>query len=219
MGKSFARDMSDVYSKKDLSTLMELANDPRLMNDKEASKQLLAAIGEKNVEDLSVGDKNTILKLTISTSINAHTLATTLDNIQDATSGSATTETVDAIVNGILDSFEPTDISAFAALMDDPVSVAAMDPVLICISTICAATQIAKENNLVTADDVRNALVDVVDHGNTGNTVHDAAEAIAGVGNSENIDVLEKIFEGFKDINFDAEIISGSSLRELFPNP
>ena len=218
-GKSFSRDMTDVYSKQSLDKLLELANDPSLQNDKEASKQLLAAIGGKDVKSLSAEEKNTVLKLTISTSINAHTLATTLDNIQNATSGSASSDTVDAIVNGILDSFEPTDISAFATLMGDSASVSAMDPVLICISTICAATQIAKENNLVDADGVRDALVDVADHGNTGNTVHDAAEAIAGSGNTENISTLETIFEGFKDINFDAEIISGSTLREMFPNP
>lgn len=218
-GKSFSRDMTDVYSKQSLDKLLELAADPSLQNDKEASKQLLAAIGGKDVESLSPEEKNTVLKLTISTSINAHTLATTLDNIQNATSGSASSDTVDAIVNGILDSFEPTDITAFTTLMGDPASVSAMDPVLICISTICAATQIAKDNNLVNADGVRDALVDVADHGGTGNTVHDAAVAIAGSGNQDNIDALETIFGGFKDINFDAEIISGSTLREMFPNP
>lgn len=215
-GKSFSRDMTDVYSKQSLDKLLELANDPSLQNDKEASKQLLAAIGGKDVTSLSAEEKNTVLKLTISTSINAHTLATTLDNIQNATSGSASSDTVDAIVNGILDSFEPTDISAFATLMGDSASVSAMDPVLICISTICAATQIAKENDLADADDVRDALVDVAHDG--GSAVDSAATAIAGSQNTENVETLKTIFNGFKNIDFDAEIISGSTLREMFPN-
>ncbi|MCR5387351.1 MAG: hypothetical protein K6E69_09555, partial [Treponema sp.] len=105
-------------------------------------------------------------------------------------------------------------ISAFATLMGDSASVSAMDPVLICISTICAATQIAKENNLADADDVREALVDVAHDG--GSAVDSAATAIAK--ENKNVETLKTIFNGFKNINFDAEIISGSTLREMFPN-
>lgn len=216
-GKSFSRDMTDVYSKQSLDKLLELAADPSLQNDKEASKQLLAAIGGKDVSALSAEDKNTILSLTISTSITMDTLAETLSNLENAQDGS--TDTVDGIIDGILNSFQNTDLSAFTAVMSNASSVTQLDPVYVCLATVCAATQIAKANDMNTSSDLRQSLVNVVDAANNGSGVDakiDAAVAVIAP-NGENETELRTILEAFTNIDFDnSEIVSGKNLSSLF---
>ena len=69
----------------------------------------------------------------------------------------------------------------------------------------------------ISLDGMKVLLVDVAHDGES--AVGSAVNAIAGSQNTENVQTLTTIFEGFKDIDFDAEIISGSTLREMFPNP
>ena len=69
-GTGARRNLEDTYSRLSSSELADLISDPNLINDTEAGKQLLAALGKKDdLSSLSVEQKNAVLNLSVNSSI------------------------------------------------------------------------------------------------------------------------------------------------------
>ena len=84
MGTSARRDLSKNFSKINTNELADLITEPSMINDQEASRQLLESLGQRNdLDSLSSQQQSSVLDLLVSTSITSDTAAQVLDTLQE----------------------------------------------------------------------------------------------------------------------------------------
>lgn len=150
-GTGARRNLEDNYSKLSSSELADLISDPNLINDTEAGKQLLAALGKKDdLSSLSVEQKNAVLNLSVNTSITSGTVSGILSAVKDTEDSG---NKMEKLVTDILEKVDTTDISAVTQILSDKDSLSQLDDKALCLSSICLIAQVAKKENLLDKTD------------------------------------------------------------------
>ena len=128
-----------------------MISDPNLINDTEAGKQLLAALGKKDdLSSLSVEQKNAVLNLSVNSSITSDTVSGILSAIKDTENSE---NKMEQLVTDILEKVDTTDISAVTQILSDKDSLSQLDDKALCLSSICLIAQVAKKENLLDKTD------------------------------------------------------------------
>ena len=150
-GTGARRNLEDNYSKLSSSELADLISDPNLINDTEAGKQLLAALGKKDdLSSLSAEQKNAVLNLSVNTSITSGTVSGILSAVKDTEDSG---NKMEKLVTDILEKVDTTDISAVTQILSDKDSLSQLDDKALCLSSICLIAQVAKKENLLDKTD------------------------------------------------------------------
>lgn len=150
-GTGARRNLEDTYSRLSSSELADLISDPNLINDTEAGKQLLAALGKKDdLSSLSVEQKNAVLNLSVNTSITSGTVSGILSAVKDTEDSG---NKMEKLVTDILEKVDTTDISAVTQILSDKDSLSQLDDKALCLSSICLIAQVAKKENLLDKTD------------------------------------------------------------------
>lgn len=150
-GTGARRNLEDTYSRLSSSELADLISDPNLINDTEAGKQLLAALGKKDdLSSLSVEQKNAVLNLSVNSSITSDTVSGILSAIKDTENSE---NKMEQLVTDILEKVDTTDISAVTQILSDKESLGQLDDKALCLSSICLIAQVAKKENLLDKTD------------------------------------------------------------------
>lgn len=150
-GTGARRNLEDNYSKLSSSELADLISDPNLINDTEAGKQLLAALGKKDdLSSLSAEQKNAVLNLSVNTSITSDTVSGILSAVKDTEDSG---NKMEKLVTDILEKVDTTDISAVTQILSDKDSLSQLDDKALCLSSLCLIAQVAKKENLLDKTD------------------------------------------------------------------
>ncbi|MGN0739273.1 MAG: hypothetical protein ACI4LX_03790 [Treponema sp.] len=146
-GTGARRNLEENYSKLSSSELADLISDPNLINDTEAGKQLLSALGKKDdLSSLSVEQKNAVLNLSVNSSITSDTVSEILSAIKDTENSE---NKMEQLVTDILEKVDSADISAVTQILSDKESLGQLDDKALCLSSLCLIAQVAKQENLL----------------------------------------------------------------------
>ena len=209
-GSDLKRDLSDNFSKMKSDQLAGLISTPSIMKDKEASKKLLNELGKRDdITSLPAEDKNTVLNLMVNSSISAESLASIINEVSNAGSGSDPVELIDNILSNV----ESCDVGAAVAILTDVEKLDDLSDSSASLAMMCVIAQVAKSSEITDKlDKVMEDMGKVIKGGMT------ADQAVTDLGiKSEDVEALKAAFGAASKLkDLDAEIFPGMTMGSLF---
>lgn len=163
LGTSARRDLSKNFSKINTNELADLITEPSMINDQEASRQLLESLGQRNdLDSLSSQQQSSVLDLLVSTSITSDTAAQVLDTLQEV-SESEDGDEIDGkkIVKEILNSISDSDVAAATTILSNQDNLKNLDANSICLGAICVVAQVAKTEDVLSDEKIESIISNV----------------------------------------------------------
>lgn len=208
-GTELKRNLSETYGKMESKQLADMIDDPAVMNDKDAGKQLLVELGKRDdVKNLSAEQKDNVLNLMVNSSVSTESVAAIVSEISNANGSSDMGE----VAKSILSQIEETDTAAVVQILKDVEKLPEVSGSSACLAVVCVVAQVAKNSNAANdTDKVMTTIKDVMG----GKTVDDAATELGITGDDK--DALQAAIDAASKLqSINAEILPGVKISDLF---
>lgn len=209
-GTSLKRDLSETYGKMDSKQLADMIEDPAIMSDREAGKELLVELGKRDItEELSAEQKDDVLNLMVNSSITTDSLAAIVNEVTNV-DGNTDPKVLASTILGQIDS---ADTKAVVKILSDIEKLPEVSGSSACLAVVCVVAQVAKNSDVADSPDtVMSTIKDFM----TGSKDMDQVATTLGISNDDKEALKAAIDAAGKLAEIDAEIFPGVKLSAIF---